>query len=450
MSYYINYLKLIGLRGIISPVDKLDKEDDDNSVQLQQVVVSVDDDFNIKETIKKTNEVFYRKKFFRILLNILYCIFIISLLSWVVVYATIHAFMNREARYMTTSVFNFLFIVQYFVGLFYYQSEHFIKTMKRIKKYGWYIKLALTLSIVLSILLSLLSVILLWMNYNIIIYKELWENFNMLGRIVLTAILFISKFFSYCVFFINLTIFSSTFIIHSIEIKNYTERLDNYVNNNEDSLTIESIIKDYSELKTMHTQYVIKLNDIFSSVTIFGIIGSYFITINFDTIFIGPLHFVDACCFLVTEVAYIYSISRVKLNVSTIQSIINSPKFVSRYLSRVQLEDFTGELATSSITESGTIIEERKIINTMKKLKKLEKEKNKINFIKDISLRSMIKGHENAEGIDWIILNLKLGGSWENFTLLGFEIDDNTLIKKTIAVVFGLIMLLNLNSIFGF
>ena len=290
------------------------------------------------------------------------------------------------------------------------------------------------------------------MNYNIIIYKEIWDNFNTIGKIVLTIILFISKFYSYGVFFINLTIFSSTFIIHSIEIKSYTERLESYVDNNEDSLTIESITKDYSELKTQHTQSVVKLNNIFSSVTIFGIIGSYFITINFDTNFISPLHFVDACCFLITEIVYIYSISRVKLNVSDIQSIINSPKFVSRYLSRVHLEEFTGELTSSSITDSGSIIEEHKILKTIKKSKKLEKDKNlnhKINFIKDISLRSLIKGHENAEGIDWIILNFKLGGNWENFKLLGFDIDDDTLIKKTFAVVIGLIMLLNLNNIFG-
>ena len=65
-------------------------------------------------------------------------------------------------------------------------------------------------------------------------------------------------------------------------------------------------------------------------------------------------------------------------------------------------------------------------------------------------MRTMIKGHENAEGIDWLILNEKLGGPWENFKLFGFELDDTTLIKKTTAVVVGLIMLLHLNSTFGF
>ena len=53
---------------------------------------------------------------------------------------------------------------------------------------------------------------------------------------------------------------------------------------------------------------------------------------------------------------------------------------------------------------------------------------------------------ENAESLDWVVLNNKLGGAWENFKLFGFDIDDSTLAKKTIAVVTGLIMLLHLNN----
>ena len=68
----------------------------------------------------------------------------------------------------------------------------------------------------------------------------------------------------------------------------------------------------------------------------------------------------------------------------------------------------------------------------------------------DIIVKSMIKINENAEGTDWIILNKKLVEEWEKFKLFGFDIDDDTLMKKIIAIIIGLGMLLDLHKIFGF
>ena len=78
-------------------------------------------------------------------------------------------------------------------------------------------------------------------------------------------------------------------------------------------------------------------------------------------------------------------------------------------------------------------------------MKKTSKHK-RIDLLKDLSIRNVIKSHENAESLDWMVLNDKLRGAWENFKLFGFEIDDATLVKKTIAVVTGLIMLLHLDN----
>lgn len=456
MSFYVNFLKVFGFRGAISKslVSRRGGEaEDDENVQMQEIVVDVDSDFNIQQNVVDQDRSFFRSTFFRIVVNTLYRLLIVGSLVWPAIYAIYKAFENSEARYLTSNVFTVMFIVQYFVGLFYYQTNHFFKTMKRNLSYSWYIKTALIVGIVISTILTIVSVILLNIDYNLDIYTELFNGTNTVGKVLISVLLALDKFFSYNVFFINLVIFSAIFIIHSREIKRYTSRLEDYVNNNEDGLTIESITKDYSELKTQHTQSVTQLNNIFSSVTIFGIIGSYFITVNFETFFVGPLHYIDACSFLVTECAYIYSISRVKLSVSDIKSIINSPRFVSRYLSRVYLQDFTGEIISTQTSDSSPVHDKADIKMTLKRaqsLKQNSSEKKKIDFIKDITMRTMIKGHENAEGIDWVILNDKLGGSWENFKLMGFDIDDDTLIKKTSAVVVGLIMLLHLNNIFGF
>ena len=453
MPFYINFLKIFGFRGLISESTSIHKNGE-SSVQMQEIVINVDDEFNIEKNVVKTNKSFYRRAPFRISFNIIYSLFIIASILWPAVYAIVQSFKKTEARYLTSNVFTVLFVVQYFVGLFYYQSDHFIKTMKRNKSYDWYIKLLLIVGIIVSIILTIVSIILLTTGSNLVVYSELWNSTNTTGKVFIGVVLIIDKFYSYNIFFTNLIIFSAIFIIHSLEIKKYTMRLEDYVNNNADGLTIESITKDYSELKTQHTQSVIELNNLFSSVTLFGIIGSYFITVNYESLFVGPLHYVDASCFLITECAYIYSISRVKLSVSNIQSIINSPRFVSRYLSRVDLEDFTGDLINTDTSDSSPSKRDANRLKiTLKRAKSLNpstSQKKKIDFIKDVSMRTMIKGHENAEGIDWVILNNKLGGPWENFKLVGFDIDDATLIKKTSAVLVGLVMLLHLNNTFGF
>ena len=65
-------------------------------------------------------------------------------------------------------------------------------------------------------------------------------------------------------------------------------------------------------------------------------------------------------------------------------------------------------------------------------------------------MRLIIKISENSEGTDWIILDKKLGGEWEKFNLFGFDIDDDTLMKKIIAIICGIGMILNLYKIIGF
>ena len=74
-------------------------------------------------------------------------------------------------------------------------------------------------------------------------------------------------------------------------------------------------MKDYSELKSHHTKSVIKLNNIFSSLTLLGLINAYFLTINFDTKFVGIFDYIEIGAFLIGEFMYIYSISRIKLSV---------------------------------------------------------------------------------------------------------------------------------------
>ena len=72
--------------------------------------------------------------------------------------------------------------------------------------------------------------------------------------------------------------------------------------------------------------------------------------------------------------------------------------------------------------------------------------------IKNIDVRSLktnIKMDEIMAELDWMLLNKKLGGSWENFEVLGFEIEDETLVKQFFAVILMFTGLFRLNEKIG-
>ena len=115
--------------------------------------------------------------------------------------------------------------------------------------------------------------------------------------------------------------------------------------------------------------------------------------------------------------------SIIRNKVDDISKIIGSTKFISRFLSRQKLESFTSELNNNEIDDKS----------------------KKIDYIKDLSIRNVIKIHENAEYLDWIVLNNKLNGNWDQFQILGFDIQDTVLLQKIIGIVIGFFMLVNFN-----
>jgi len=444
MPSYTRFLEIYGLKCLFCRKNIFD-QNNEKEIELKNVVINVDKDFNIEKKVTEEKSSIIKRSFVKIPSNILYFVFVLIAISWHFIYSIYKAIEEKEMRYITSNIFTFLFIMQFFLGIIYYQKSHFTKTIKRYKSYTIYIIIAFITMLMITIIICIASLVLLISGININIYSEIYQDLNITGKIFLGIALLIDNFYSYNIFFSNLIIFSVIFVSHSIEIKKYTERLEEYVNNNEEELTIESIIKDYSELKTQHTFSVSNLNNIFSSITILGILSGYFIMINFGTKFVGILHFIEFICFVITESVYILSISRVKMYVSDITTLINSPAFVSRFLSRIELEEYiSGANIDLKSSKSNAIVGTLKEVNVDNNDD--DDKKIKIDIVKDLSIKNMIINHENADNLDWLILNDKLKGSWENFNLFGFEIDDSTLLKKTIAISAGIIMLLHLNN----
>lgn len=245
--------------------------------------------------------------------------------------------------------------------------------------------------------------------------------------------------------------FATVFTTHKVDIQNYTTILDGYIEHNENGLTIKSITGNYIELKEKHSESINLLNNMFTMLTLFGIIGSFFTIKYYNTSYVDPFHYINIVFFLLTGTIYIYVMRVVKDTVLHISSNVNSSKFSNRFLKRSFLEDLV--LLDDAYDKENTEflnVGPKISMRYVKLVQGTDDNNRKLDSIIDIVMRLIIKISENSEGTDWIILDKKLGGEWEKFNLFGFDIDDDTLMKKIIAIICGIGMILNLYKIIGF
>lgn len=494
MALYEYFLKALGLRGAISQ-----KIIDLNSpTQKHNIEINVDKKFNIEKNIVGLNRSFYEKIYFRMPFNLIYFMIVLIILLTPCIYTIARTFYQLEVKYITSNLFTFLFVIQYLIGYYYYQTTHFGKTMRRYEKYNKYILIAFVICTIITILINIGAVLFLIYGINITLFSEVYNYFDIYGKVIIAITMSIIKLYSYGLLLSNLIIFSSVFICCSLEIKKFASKLEQFILNNEEGLTIDSITKEHAEKKTHYSNLVSNLNMMFSTITACGIIGSYFVIVNYETNFVGIFHYVDIVLFVIIEIIYLFSINRVKNSISSIQSIVGSENMIDRYLSRTNLEQIAGDNMITDVMDTTNIVNDNNIkqikksnktilIEAIKESKNIDhddinreindiseshnvidgvnpqQDKNyinkymipnnmnkKLNYIRDLGMRTMIRSHENAEGIDWLILNRKLGESWDNFNIFGFDIEDTKIIEKVIVVVLFFIGMTSLDKRLGF
>jgi len=422
MRYYNVFLKAYGLYGIISPVRLSDTTQKDTDTK--KVTLRIGEE-GVEEEVKNSKKNIIRSPLFRYPINGIYMLLICCILIWPIPYVIYKSIVEKDARYVTSNISLLLFFSQYIFGLLYYRSEHFTRITKRYKIYSKVIILGFVLGLCLTIGLCVMGSLLIAFDINVNIFTEFYDESPLIGKIFILIGFNIYIFYAYNILFSNFLIFGMVFLLHNYSIKKYTKTLETYIDNSDPDLRIDDIVKDYSELKAQHTKAVVSMNNIFSSVIVLGGLISYFILINFESKFVGVFHYIEMGCFLFLMILYIYINSRVVLSVSGIIALINSPRMASRYLSSNTLT-VMGDTYDTDDTE----------MNNMD--------------LEELALRSSIKSSENVNISHWLVLNTKLGGAWENFKILGFDMDNNNLIYKAGVVITGLIMMFNLNERLGF
>ena len=143
---------------------------------MNDVVVKITKDNDIEKNVVVKEKNFYRKKNIRLFINIIYFLFVFSLLTWKAIYSFYKAIDVKDIRYLTSSIFTALFVVQFILGTIYYKDNHFQRVMKRNRHYKKYILNGFKLIICLSLIISIASVVLLITDKDINIFSELYEN----------------------------------------------------------------------------------------------------------------------------------------------------------------------------------------------------------------------------------------------------------------------------------
>lgn len=450
-NHYQFFLKLYGLKGIIaSPNEGTYMRSDGQDINVDSVELQIGSEGITTETHREDDKWYHAKKI-RLLVNWSYITFIFAAILWPIVYGIVKAGVEREWKYFTSNTFSLMFACQHFFGIMYYQTNHYIEATNRVSLR--IIKISLLGCLALSTLWSFICVILLTTGINFNTYSTVYDGTNTGGRTMLCILLFINTFYSLNIFLINALVFVTIFVSHSYRIVEFDTKMGALTEQTED-ISIRAIIEDYSVLKSEHTSSVIKTNNLFSSIIIIGLLSSYFIFINFNTKFVGVLTYTDVVLFLIITGIYISTITRVTLYTGSIKSTVGNSRFIGRFLSRTHMDSLQGDVYKAapplvmtkdelsvSITHMETTPsvensdgESDSASNSTEILRNDQRTSN----IDNLALRTQITCRETLTTVDWLALNTKLSGSWENFKVMGIDIQNDDIIKKFCAVVIGL------------
>jgi len=233
-------------------------------------------------------------------LNIFYKIFVISIISWPIIYALYNDIKEKELNLLKNIIFQLLFLSQYLFGIYYFSNDHFYDKLKDNKKVkDIFNKLIIAVLIITLILISI-GITLYNMNYSISIYKDFFDYK------AINILLIIDMFFSILSFLVNMSAFCVITIYHTKQIKmNTNNLLDNLTDSNK-------IIKEFTHMRLEYTETIKQTNILFTALNLFGSLSFYKILKSvkdheymiMDIIYLG--------LFLIIDGIYIFSIKNTK------------------------------------------------------------------------------------------------------------------------------------------
>jgi hypothetical protein len=456
--------------------DKFGKE---NDIEHGNIELFINEEYGLDTKVTKDKKNIFNNKFIRGMINGSYMFFVLSSILWAFLYAIGLSIIEKDSRYVTSNIFLIMYIVQYITGVLFYRKNFYNESIKKMNNYHKKLIISYIVSIVISCIISILSVIFLINGFNMNIYTKMYDYIGNDYKIIVCILIIIDKFYSYNIYFVNVITFSFSLINQRIKIGAFKNKLDSIVSGNND-IKINEIIMEYTELKSYHSILVNSLNNVFVSITILGLGGCYFTVMDFNTEFIGVITYIDIIFYIIVEGIYIYSINRIKYILDDIRRIVESTPFAFKFLGKSELTSISGDIyedynsakiesennlddieIESMLSPATTPIKSRKNSNletssryvNMKIIHESIAKKDidgnrKIDLIKNIMFRNLIVTHENGIDIQWVLLYNKLSEPWDQFSIFGFDMDDDQLIQKFIFVGLSFFGILRLNDKF--
>lgn len=448
-------LKLYGLKKLII----LPTNNNLPIVSSTSINIILDADNNINQVASQISLPWYYNKIFMEFINFIQFVSVLLIICWPLVFAIVLAGVYQEYRWFSSNIFTLTIILQYIFGYYRYSRDNVRILNKKI------IDVVFFCGLIVSIINAVVAIILVIFTEEMNIYTYIYGNIGLEAKIVFLIVVFFTFLLSYGIMISNFIVFSMTFINHAGRIKIYGKTLREFIIGSRDDILIQTIIREYSELKESYMRSVNKMNNLFSSFIIINSIGCYFMSLNWSSNYIYIYNYVNAVFFVLVMSVYIYSIQKVKDNVQDIKNLVNGTTFVNKYLDKMDLETLDIEedeegvnalhlntlgvnpLASSSGSGIGNKPSLKGLVTRIMNTRSIVKSDTFLKTqLKEICTRILINSHENAASLDWIVLYDILQSDWDYFTVMGFALDDQTLIKQSVSVIVMIVMILVFNK----
>ena len=335
---------------------------------------------------------------------------VLSIVGWRVVFGIVQAIIQSDIKIWTKDFLILMVVVQLIAGRVYFSKNHYDQ-LTRMEPKPTLEKVSITTITVISLIVAIIGCICLFFDVPINGYSIVFSHSDDIQKGFLTVLLFFNFWISYLIYTLNCFSFIRIFISIQEQMISFRDNLDKMIQGSE-SITLNSVAEDFARLKLTYKTAVQKTSMTFSSLNLFGALGSTFIIVNIgNSSLIGSFQYLDMTIFIMVELVYLYVIQKTTSIKSSIKQLPYEETSIRKYLSRYISPD-----------ES---------------------------VISDVSFLLYQRSSENAVVIDWIALNSLFKTEFEKFQIFGFEIENTLFFQKAIALLVGVAISFRLFSYLG-
>lgn len=356
--------------------------------------------------------------------RIIVCVYnfiIFCIISWQVFFGLVIAIQTKNIKYLGGYIFQLICSLQYLISIKYFRTNHLDNLLLENQNLIKILNNRSVVSFCISLIISTLLVVFITKGINMekhsipyLLYKHKKNG--------LWIFYFLSNFFGYLIFLINVSIFSVTMDSHKDDIIKYVTNLKNYMTS---SVLISDKVSRLSieilGLQDKFNDSVEKLNLLFSITSVLGLVH-IFVTLNFwlSGIVIST-DIINFVIFLLIEYIYINSIQTLKLSISNISNEIKLPIYM------------------------GNLLQKNNIDRKVHTLDDFNNKKLYESVICTQIYAVQIIEYQSLQQLQFII-----NEPWACFEIFGLKISDTTIIHKMLGILIAVFIADSLSSALSF